>query len=427
LKPECIVFDEVTTMLDPAGRKMVLQMMQDLHRQGTTVIFITHAMEEAALAQRILILNQGQLAADGSTREIFLGDHHLHEYQLGLPPACSLAAQLRAYLPGLGEDIITIDELLEALSTVNLPAILDQSDIQVQPVSAGQEEAIIDIERLSHVYMQGTPFAHPALKEVSMQVKNNRIHGLLGMTGSGKSTLLQHMNGILRPQTGNVRVGSYHLDDPKLATKTVVQMVGLVFQNPEMQFFEQYVGDEIAFGPRQYPLSTSIAERVRLAMEQAGLEFERFKDRLTYTLSGGEKRKVALASVLALDPSILLLDEPTAGLDPESHSEVLINLKTLAANGKNMVISSHQMEDLAFLARDATLFKDGRVLLTEEIEDLFNQKNILQDAGMDQPAAMKAAGILRERGLPLPTDLITIKGLMIALTNCLGQVTNGTV
>jgi energy-coupling factor transport system ATP-binding protein len=427
LMPECIVFDEVTTMLDPAGRKMVLKMMQDLHRQGTTIIFITHAMEEAALAERILILNQGQLVADGSPKEIFLGDQHLHNYQLGLPPASSLAAQLRLYLPGLANEIITSDDLLESLSTVELPTILNRSPVAFQATLADHEEAMIEIEGLSHVYMQGTPFAHSALEEVCLQVKDKRVHGLLGMTGSGKSTLLQHINGILRPQTGTVRVGNYHLEDPKLATKTVVQMVGLVFQNPEMQFFEQYVGDEIAFGPRQYPLSTSIAERVRLGMEQAGLKFERFKDRLTYTLSGGEKRKVALAAVLAIDPSTLLLDEPTAGLDPESHGEVLNNLKALAANGKNMVISSHQMEDLSFLAQDATLFKNGKVLLSGEIAELFNQKEILHEAGMDQPIAMKAAGILRERGLPIPANVLTVEDLMTSLTHYMGVVTDGAV
>ena len=146
---------------------------------------------------------------------------------------------------------------------------------------------------------------------------------MIGATGSGKSTLLQHLNGLIRPQEGTVRVGAFDLNDTKLPLKSVCQYAGLAFQNPEAQFFEQYVGDEIAFGPRQMGLKSGLAKPVRQAMELVGLDFEKFKDRLTYTLSGGEKRKVALASVLALNPAVLLLDEPLAGMDPLSHRELL--------------------------------------------------------------------------------------------------------
>jgi energy-coupling factor transport system ATP-binding protein len=420
LKPRCIIFDEATTMLDPAGRKMVLQIMQNLHEQGLTIIFITHSMDEAALAERILILNQGSLVADGSPRDIFIRSRRLEDFHLGMPAAAGMANHLQRYFPDIAEHIIKMDDLISALSSIKIPSVINQTGLTFHKANFQYKETLIDIEHLGHIYMRGTPYARTALEDVSMKGIDGGVHGLLGMTGSGKSTLLQHINGILRPQSGSVRVGNLQLNDLKLATKMVVQMVGLVFQNPEMQFFEQYVGDEIAYGPRQYPSSVQLSERVRFAMDFVGLEFERFKDRLTYTLSGGEKRKVALASVLAIDPAILLLDEPTAGLDPDSHAEVLRRLKKFSENGKTMVISSHQMDDLVQLAKEATLFGDGRVLLSGEIADLFSKADILNEAGMDLPLAMKVGEVLRKRGLPIPPDVLSVEDLNASLSFALG-------
>jgi energy-coupling factor transport system ATP-binding protein len=191
--------------------------------------------------------------------------------------------------------------------------------------------------------------------------------------------------------------------------------VGLVFQNPEMQFFEQFVGDEIAYGPRQFPSAESLAARVRLAMELVGLDFEAFKDRLLYTLSGGERRKVALASVLALHPSILLLDEPTAGLDPHSHAEILQRLKELQAGGMTLVLSSHRMEDLAELAQNLSLFDAGRVPISGPLPQVFGARAALEAAGLEQPLAVQAAGWLRARGWPLPPDVVTPARLSAAM------------
>ena len=255
------------------------------------------------------------------------------------------------------------------------------------------------------------------MQDVSLEVQTRASHGLLGRTGSGKSTLLQHLNGLLRPQKGSVQVGPFNLADPAVQTRSVIQLAGLVFQNPEMQFFQQYVGDEIAYGPRQFPGSETLAERVRWAMELVGLDFEAFKDRLLFTLSGGERRKVALASVLALQPSILLLDEPTAGLDPHSHAEILGRLKSLQAGGMTLVLSSHRMEDLAELAQSLTLFDGGQALATGSLAAIFSQKDLLEGAGLEQPLAVQAAGWLRQAGWPAPAEVVT----PAQLAACLGS------
>ena len=268
--------------------------------------------------------------------------------------------------------------------------------------------------------MSGTPLAHQALVDVSCNIPEGSGFALLGATGSGKSTLLQHLNGLLRPQKGRVQVGPYDLTDPKINTRSVVQLAGLVFQNPENQFFEQYVGDEIAFGPRQFSLDEPLAERVRWAMEMVELGFEEFKDRMTFSLSGGERRKVALASILALKPRILLLDEPLAGLDPASRKAMLAHLAELRQQaGVTLVLSSHQMEDVAALAQGALVLAKGRSVLQDCLGCVFAQSDQLAAAGLAAPLATRLATELRAKGWDLNPTLLTpvelIKGILAAV------------
>ena len=206
------------------------------------------------------------------------------------------------------------------------------------------------VSGLGHVYLKGTPLAHRALEGADLRVHENEVYGLAGATGSGKSTLLQHLNGLILPQEGRVTVGPHHLDEPSADRFAARKLAGLAFQNPEVQLFETFVGDEIAFGPRQAGLSREeVRASVRWAMEQVGLGFEEYKDRRSFALSGGERKKVALASILARRPEILLLDEPLAGLDPRSRDELLAGLRRLAGLGLTILVSSHQMDDLAGL------------------------------------------------------------------------------
>jgi energy-coupling factor transport system ATP-binding protein len=231
---------------------------------------------------------------------------------------------------------------------------------------------------------------------------------------------LQHLNGLLRPQRGSVQIGELRLEDARTTTREVVKRAGLVFQNPEMQFFETYVGDEIAYGPRQLALQGPVREHVRRAMELVGLDFEAFKDRPVFELSGGERRKVALASVLANRTEILLLDEPTAGLDPQSHRDILARLRHLQSEGTQLMISSHRMDDLAEMAQDLTVFRKGLSLFSGPAADFFGRAEELYEAGLEPPTAVRAALRLRELGWPVPESVVNADQLEASLSNCGG-------
>lgn len=409
MRPRAIVLDEPSAHLDPQGRRELFAMISDLHRQGITIVWITHYMEEAARANRVVVLRAGNVFLDGTSGEVFRDRKTLLEAGLELPPAASLAARLSSRLPGLAVGLLNPEDLL-----AHLPAYNGKSVAVPEPQFLHRVEEVIRVDTLSYTYLKDTPFAARGLDGVSLHVAEQSSHGLVGSTGSGKSTLLQHLNGLYRPQTGSVMVGSYNLADPKLSLKTVCQLVGLSFQLPELYFFEQFVGDEIAFGPRQMGVE-DLAARVKSAMGWVGLDFETFKDRLVYTLSGGEKRKVALASVMALQPKILLLDEPLAGLDPSSRSELMDNLLSWRKEGLAMVISSHAMDEVAEMAERVTVMKRGRDLLAGDVGEVFSQDEALAAVGLEAPLAARVANSLRQKGWPLPVGLVHPESLAQAL------------
>jgi len=420
MRPRCIVFDEATAMLDPAGRRTVREMMTALHNAGLTIITITHFMEEALDAQRVVVLERGRVALDGSPETVFADVDTLRTLGLDLPPAAGLAHTLRRHFPALPPGLLTIPALVEALDTLpHRPVELPAAPVELSPAASAP---VIEVRDLGHTYLAGTPLAQRALDGVTLDIKAGGAHGLLGATGSGKSTLLQHLNGLLRQQEGTVRVGDFMLTDPQVDVRAVRRMVGLVFQLPEVQIFEQYVGDEIAYGPRlQGLLGDSLRERVRWAMELVGMGFNAFKDRFTFALSGGEKRKVALASILALRPSVLLLDEPTAGLDPASHRELLAHLQKLKKTGMTLVLSSHQMEDVAVLTERATVLAAGRSILDDSVVAVFAQGERLRALGLSVPVITEVVEGLRARGWTLPPGLVSPTALIEALSRTLSS------
>ncbi len=413
LRPQAVIFDEATAMLDPQGRHMVQKWMRRLHDRGVTVIAVTHFMDEAALAQRVIVLRGGQIVADGSPAQIFADSQALESWGLELPPAAALAERLRPWLTGLPQHLYTEEALLASLPSFSGHGFREQRSLaQVEASSAGG--AAFVARGLQHEYLSGTPFASMALRNANVEVALGEVHGLAGATGSGKSTLLQHLNGLLKPQAGQVLVLGEALHEPGVDWVALRRRVGLVFQNPEVQFFEPYVGDEVAFGPRLAGVS-DLRERVRWAMEVVGLDFETFKDRWLMSLSGGEKRRVALASALALQPQALLLDEPTAGLDPHMRRSVLRLLRSLGQEGKTLLLSSHRMEDLAWLCGRLTVFAGGQDVLRGAAGEVFEQVTALRTWGLEPPLAARVAKTLIERGWPLPVGLARPSALAQAL------------
>lgn len=420
MRPRCIVFDEATAMLDPLGRLAARALMRDLHRSGLTIVLITHLMEEALDADRVIVLDHGSLAMEGSPAKVFRQGQRLRALGLDQPPVALLAESLRAHLPQLPASILHEEELVEALASLSPLSTAEYAPC-FEPSDAPQQPPIATVTGLSYTYALGTPFAHRALHNVNLSVLLGSIHGLAGATGSGKSTLLQHLNGLLCPQEGTVKVGPYDLSDNTLDLRKVRRFAGLAFQQPETQFFEQFVGDEIAYGPRLAGLrGQELRTRVAWAMAQVGLDFDAFRDRLTFTLSGGEQRKVALASILALQPQFLLLDEPTAGLDPQSRRELIHHLIKLNRQGVTLLISSHQMEELGALSSRLTILSRGTSVAEGPPSTIFGEPTRLSEWQMVLPTVASIAEKLRRLGWQLPPGITKKNELLTAILHALG-------
>ncbi|PKO13276.1 MAG: energy-coupling factor transporter ATPase [Chloroflexi bacterium HGW-Chloroflexi-10] len=407
MRPACIIFDEATAMLDPAGREDVLHFLKDLHKDGITVITITHFMEEAALAERVFGMSQGHLLFDGSPRQLFTNPALLEEMNIDKPRVLSFAQELATWIPELNDPLTLaeFDQQLKPLpQTITMPA-LDIPGYTKQP-------DMVNALDLSFTYLRNTPLAHTALYDIDFNVTENTIHGMIGATGSGKSTLMQHLNGLYLPQNGQLKVGPFQVNE-NTDLLQLRRFAGIVFQNPNYQLFEQYVGDEIAYGLRLLGFAgPELRERVRHAMQWVGLDFEVFKDRMTFALSGGERRKVALASTLALDPTLLLLDEPTAGLDPVARRDILARIKSIHQQGKTIIVSSHQLEDLALLTSQITLLSEGRVVSNQASGALLSDHLLLEANQMSAPVAAHMAASLRKKGWLLPPEIIISQQLI---------------
>ncbi|MFC2638111.1 MAG: energy-coupling factor transporter ATPase [Mitsuokella sp.] len=272
----------------------------------------------------------------------------------------------------------------------------------------------IEIKHISYTYMPKTPFERQALKEVTATIEEGTFTAIAGHTGSGKSTLLQHLNGLLHPTEGHVVVDGVDLlpqkKSEKKAARAARMKVGMVFQYPEQQLFEETVEADIAFGPKNLELSgEDVASRVRESMELVHLDYERFHARSPFALSGGQMRRVAIAGILALRPKYLVLDEPTAGLDPRGRKEILSMVTALHRRKKTTVIFvSHNMDDIARLARHLLVFNKGMLVADGTPQAVFGQTDVLREAGLRQPHVMTLLRHLREAGLPLErTDVLT--------------------
>jgi energy-coupling factor transport system ATP-binding protein len=414
MRPCCIVFDETTAMLDPRGRQEVLAQMQALHDQGITIVEITHSMDEAALAERVILLNKGRLVAEGLPGQIFQDEALLHQCHLNPPVKDQILKSIQRYFSLTIPPSASLDEAFDQIPE-NHALLRGKAGSKNEPLA--ERKAVIEIESLRHRYMAGTPFESESLRDVSLTAYSQSTHGIVGATGSGKSTLLQHLNGLYLPQSGKVHVGSFHLEEPGVDIRALRRYAGYVFQNPETSFFEQYVGDEIAYGARNLHGREGLRERVREAMTTVGLDFDEFKDRMTITLSGGEKRKVALACALAMQPGLLILDEPSAGLDPFSRDNLLKTLKGLQHGGVDIVLSSHNMSDIAELAQQVTLLDHGKSLSTGSVGETFNDAELMQSAGLIQPASVAYAQALRSKGWPIPVHDVTMDSVNRTLSN----------
>lgn len=267
----------------------------------------------------------------------------------------------------------------------------------------------IQVEHLTHTYMTDSPFAATALEDVSLTIEDGELVGLLGHTGSGKTTLVQHLNGLLKPTSGKVVVDGLDITEKGVSLLEVRRRVGLVFQYPEYQLFEETVARDVAFGPKNLGLSEQeVDERVRYALQEVGLVYEEIAERSPFELSGGQMRRVAIAGVLAMRPGTLILDEPTAGLDPAGRRSILGMIRELhAAGGLTVVMVSHNMDDISSLATRLVVMSRGRMVLTGTPREVFQHRELLESIGLGIPQAAELTQRLIAEGYPLPADLYT--------------------
>ncbi len=279
----------------------------------------------------------------------------------------------------------------------------------------------IIVEKLRHIYSAGTPFEVAAIEDIDLVIPQGQLAAVIGHTGSGKSTFIQHLNALLSPSSGKVSCGGKDINENKLSRKEVKSQVGLVFQYPEYQLFEETVYKDIAFGPRNMKLpEEEVDQRVREAAGFTGVE-EELLDKSPLELSGGQKRRVAIAGVIAMRPGVLILDEPTAGLDPAGCRQIMENICAYREKtGATVIIVSHNMDDVARIAERIIVFSHGRIVMDGSAREVFSRAQELVEIGLDVPHATELAMELKKRGLPLPDGIYTHEQLLSSLLELKG-------
>ena len=489
MEPKTIVLDEPTAMLDPSGRKEVLESVLELKRKkGISIILITHYMEEAVDADRILLMDSGKLVMDGSPREVFQNVERLREYRMDVPIITELAHKLQKKGFPIEKTILKKEEmeeelfklkeegfvLQECVTKKDLPGLEDGSSAKensdmasvLQGISGKEQESkpekeadiqeeadvqkdvdiqkdadikgekpeagdyIVEAEHLSAIFQEGTAMESFALKDLSMKIRRGSLTAVIGHTGSGKSTLVQHLNGLIKAKSGEIFV-SFRENPPLVKSgksflffkgkKTVIEKkgrlslseegfdyralrfkVGLVFQYPEYQLFEETVLADVMFGPLNQGKTREDAEALaKDALASLGIGEELYA-KSPFELSGGQKRKVAIAGVLAMGPELLILDEPTAGLDPAGRDELFEEIAGLRKNyAMTILLVSHSMDDVARYADEVLVLHQGELKMEGTVEEVFSKKEELEGMGLGLPQIRALLFDLQKNGLDI--------------------------
>lgn len=267
----------------------------------------------------------------------------------------------------------------------------------------------VKVENLTHIYNEGLPHESVAVQDVSFSIEDGQIAGIIGHTGSGKSTLVQHLNGLIKPKTGSIYIEGENICDGKTVMREIRKKVGLVFQYPEYQLFEETVFKDVAFGPKNIGLADEdLEDRVREAIELVGLDYEQIKDKSPFDLSGGQKRRVAIAGVIAMKPKVLILDEPTAGLDPKAHRDVLDMIIRVHEHENNITIMvSHNMEDIASMCDKVIVMDRAHAVMEGTPEEVFARRTELRQMGLAAPPVTELIDMLNDRGFELDRNILT--------------------
>ena len=395
-------------MLDPLGRKEVMDTITRLNNEeGITIVLITHYMEEAALADKIYVINDGEIAIEGAPREVFKNVEKMRELYLDVPQITELSYLINKKNNKMPNDILSIDEFLNKAKEIGF---VDNFKYEKSQEQVKISEPILEVINLTHIYGKETAFEKVALKNVNITINKGDFVGLIGHTGSGKSTLIQHLNALVKANEGGIYFKGQDINADKSKLKFIRQNIGLVFQYPEHQIFESTIYDEVAFGPKNCGLSgDELDKRIKEALAFVGMD-ESFYKKSPFDLSGGQKRRVAIASVLAMKPEILILDEPMAGLDPYGRDEILGNIKKMHNDlGITIILVSHSMEDIANIADKILVMNKGQVAMYDTVDNVFSKADELTKIGLNAPQMTLLFLELRKMGLNVPANIYNVK------------------
>lgn len=433
MHPDYIVLDEPTAMLDPKGRKEVMEALQRLNQeQEMTVILITHDMEEAALASRVILLADGQMRFDGRPEKFFGADALLAEMGMEAP----LSYRVRKLIDSdvfekkIGDARVeeaTIDKREKVAEydktgrewEASSELVDKKKNKKAEAETDEKNQALLSLQHVSYIYSPGTAYEKVALDDVNLSLGKGEIVGLAGHTGSGKSTMIQLLNGLLKPTSGTVTFEGKDIHAKGYSGNYLRSKVGMVFQYPEHQMICDTVWEDVAFGPSKQGLTGEACEtRVEEALRFVDLP-EKYYQASPLQLSGGQKRRVAIAGVLAMQPEYIILDEPAAGLDAEGKREIFDRIRQMSREpGIGVLLVSHSMEDLAEYADRIIVLDDGKKILDDRPAQVFAKRETLADCGLDVPETVKLADKLRANGYQIPQNVIREKELLDYLGNC---------
>ena len=433
MHPDYIVLDEPTAMLDPKGRKEVMEALQRLNQeQEMTVILITHDMEEAALASRVILLADGQMRFDGRPEKFFGADALLAEMGMEAP----LSYRVRKLIDSdvfekkIGDARVeeaTIDKREKVAEydktgrewEASSELVDKKKNKKAEAETDEKNQALLSLQHVSYIYSPGTAYEKVALDDVNLSLGKGEIVGLAGHTGSGKSTMIQLLNGLLKPTSGTVTFEGKDIHAKGYSGNYMRSKVGMVFQYPEHQMICDTVWEDVAFGPSKQGLTGEACEtRVEEALRFVDLP-EKYYQASPLQLSGGQKRRVAIAGVLAMQPEYIILDEPAAGLDAEGKREIFDRIRQMSREpGIGVRLVSHSMEDLAEYADRIIVLDDGKKILDDRPAQVFAKRETLADCGLDVPETVKLADKLRANGYQIPQNVIREKELLDYLGNC---------
>jgi energy-coupling factor transporter ATPase len=435
MQPRYLILDEPTTMISGHTARHLLETVQRLAReQGIAVIHITHFMQEITSFDRVIVMDQGHIIMDGTPPTIFAQADALQAIGLDVPVVTRLGEHLRArgwsHLPDVvifpeqllahsadnrqQENGVTIAKREQKEDTQNTHTVSNTSSPQtLVPTKDEQVKSVFELKEIFFSYQRSTPLAREALRGLTLEVPKGQTTALIGPTGSGKSTLLDLLAGLIKPEAGKFFFAGQDATDASFKLERIRSQVGIVFQSPEAQIFEETVGKDVSFGPRQKNVPLAESRRmVKESLEAMGLPYEDFRSRYTYALSGGQKRRVAIAGVLAQQPEIILFDEPMAGLDPRGRRELLdliISLKQ--RNHLTIVYASTSLKDVIELADVVHILDQGRLVTSGTPREVLSQAATLHKLDIALPETAQIALTLREALPTLRTDILDLPEL----------------